>query len=312
MSIELRLTFTDATHVMVSLLGANPDASPPAEFTSPLKEADLNELRWYLEDYGTSYAAEPDDARAKAVEELELKNPYNLADYQSGKLAILDIKARDSNGRWINVEMQMTEDRNFDKRAIYYWAGILTRQLAEGSIYEELTKTISINILDFNFVPDADRFHNRYKIINVDTLKEDSLHDIFELHYVELKKFRKQFHELAAPLDRWAAFLSRAGELDKEKLPPTIACDPALVRAVMAVDRLFDEDEREIYEARRQAIIDQESKIASALKAGMEQGMEKGILQVARNLLDILDDAGIAEKTGLSLSAVQKLRQGKI
>uniref|UniRef100_UPI0040561692 tetratricopeptide repeat protein n=1 Tax=Candidatus Electrothrix sp. TaxID=2170559 RepID=UPI0040561692 len=43
--------------------------SPPAGFTSPLKEADLKELRWYLEDYGTSYAAEPDDARAKAVEE---------------------------------------------------------------------------------------------------------------------------------------------------------------------------------------------------------------------------------------------------
>ena len=67
MSIELQLTFSDATHVMVSLLGPGPEYSPPAEFTSPLKKADLNELRWYLEDYGTSYAAEPDDVRAAAV-----------------------------------------------------------------------------------------------------------------------------------------------------------------------------------------------------------------------------------------------------
>ena len=67
MSIELQLTFTDADHVMVSLLGTNPEYSQPAGFTSPIKEEDLNELRWYLEDYGTSYAAEPDDARAAAV-----------------------------------------------------------------------------------------------------------------------------------------------------------------------------------------------------------------------------------------------------
>ena len=69
MSIELQLTFPDADHVMVSLLGPGPEYSPPAEFTSPLKEEDLKELRWYLEDYGTSYAAEPDDTRANAVQE---------------------------------------------------------------------------------------------------------------------------------------------------------------------------------------------------------------------------------------------------
>ena len=69
MSIELRLTFSDASHVMVSLLGASPDVSPPAEFINPLEETDLKELCWYLEDYGTSYAAEPDDARAVAVQE---------------------------------------------------------------------------------------------------------------------------------------------------------------------------------------------------------------------------------------------------
>ncbi|MDU9048262.1 MAG: tetratricopeptide repeat protein [Candidatus Electrothrix sp. Rat3] len=69
MPLELRLTFSDASHVAVSLLGAAAEYSPPAEFINPLEEADLNELRWYLEDYGTSYAAEPDDVRAVAVQE---------------------------------------------------------------------------------------------------------------------------------------------------------------------------------------------------------------------------------------------------
>ena len=51
--------------------------------------------------------------------EVELKNPYNLADYRAGKISILDIKATCENGQWFNVEMQIGEDHNFDKRAIY-------------------------------------------------------------------------------------------------------------------------------------------------------------------------------------------------
>ena len=32
------------------------------------------------------------------IEQLTLKNPYNLADYEKGKMSILDIKAQDSQG----------------------------------------------------------------------------------------------------------------------------------------------------------------------------------------------------------------------
>ena len=67
MPLELRLTFPDPAHVSVALLGSSPDFTQPTPFTSPLTEDDLKELRWYVEDYGTSYAAEPDDARAAAV-----------------------------------------------------------------------------------------------------------------------------------------------------------------------------------------------------------------------------------------------------
>jgi len=130
------------------------------------------------------------------VTELELKNPYNLADYQKGKMSILDIKAKEKTGRWINVEMQIGDDLYFDKRAIYYWSKLVTEQLSEGHMYKELQKTISINILGFNFVPDDSVYHNCYKIMNTRTREDDKLHDIFELYYIELKKFKKQFNEI--------------------------------------------------------------------------------------------------------------------
>ena len=243
---------------------------------------------------------------------LELKNPYNLADYQAGKMSILDIKASDQTGRWFNIEMQVGEDLNFDKRSIYYWAKLVTEQLSEGMMFKELKKTFCINILDFNFISDVEAFHNCYKIINLGTGKDDKLHDIFELHYLELRKFNKPYHEIATALDRWITFLSRAHELDKSHLPTELANDQAIIKAIEAVDRMFNEEERQIYETRMQALMDIESKIISAwdsgVKAGIEEGMKWQQLKIAKSLLGILDVETIALKTGLSVKEIVQLQ----
>ena len=42
---------------------------------------------------------------------------------------------------------------------------------------------------------------------------------------------------------------------------------------------------------------------------GKEEGREEGRLHVAINLLDVLDDATIAKKTGFLLEEVEKLRR---
>lgn len=250
------------------------------------------------------------------ITQVILKNPYNLAAYQAGKMSILDIKAQDQNGRWFNVEMQISEDYNFDKRALYYWAKLVTEQLTEGKMYKELQKTFSINILNFNFIYGREEFHNRYKILNTVTKSDDELHDVFELHYLELRKFHKPYHQLATALDRWSTFLTRAHELDKNHLPPELDQDPAIKKAVYAVDRMFDEEERLIYEVRMEAIAEVESKIASALEKGWNDGREKGLEQgreqvtreLALKLLDVLDAPTVAAKTGLSLSEVETLQ----
>ena len=210
------------------------------------------------------------------IEEIELKTPYNLADYRAGKLSILDIKAKSIQGVWFNVEMQISEDYNFDKRAIYYWAKLVTEQLSEGMMFKELKKTISINIMDFNFIPNREEMHNCYKIINTATGKDDKLHNIFELHYIELRKFKKTYQEINSVLDRWSSFLTKADKLNKNDIPEQLKIDKDIVKAISAVDRMFDEEERAIYETRMQSLADVESKIASAEEKGMEKGMKKG------------------------------------
>lgn len=48
--------------------------------------------------------------------------------------------------------------------------------------------------------------------------------------------------------------------------------------------------------------------MAKGIEKGIEKGKEMALLETAKNLLDILSDEVIAEKIGLSLENVQKLR----
>jgi predicted transposase/invertase (TIGR01784 family) len=54
------------------------------------------------------------------IKDIELKNPYNIVNYTKGKMSILDIKAVDEKGTWYDIEMQLTEQIFYEKRACYY------------------------------------------------------------------------------------------------------------------------------------------------------------------------------------------------
>ena len=248
------------------------------------------------------------------VADIELKNPYNIADYKAGKMSILDIKALDNNKHWYNIEMQIGEDLNFDKRAIYYWAKLVTEQLSEGKMFKELKNTVSINILDFNFVPSEAEYHNLYKIINTTSGEDDNLHDIFELHYVELRKFKKAYRDVVAPLDRWITFLTKAYDLTSGKIPQELASDKEIVKAISAVDRMFNEEERQIYETRMQSLADIESKISSAEDKGREEGIEIGIDKGREEGIEIGIDKGREEgiEIGIDKGREEGMEKGKI
>ncbi|MDR5588964.1 hypothetical protein RGC78_15990, partial [Clostridium sp. 5N-1] len=69
----------------------------------------------------------------------------------------------------------------------------------------------------------------------------------------------------------------------------------------------------------RQKYYEQKGKeigIEEGIQKGIQKGIEKGIqegeykkaIEVARNLLDVLDDETIALKTGLNIDEIKKLR----
>jgi len=250
----------------------------------------------------------PDDKQIKSV---ELKNPYNIANYKKGKMTILDIKAVDEKGTWFDIEMQIAEQGYYDKRALYYWSKVYTDQIESGEYFETLRKTISINILDFNYLDEKD-FHNSYGIYNRKSDKE--LSDIFDMHFIELEKFDKDYKDIKTALDRWAAFLNKAYEINKDNIPPELAVDKEVRKAIETLDIMYlNKEERELYENDLKLLRVQKSEIKAAERKGLEKGLEKGIEEglkkTARNLITKgLDVSFIIEITGLDENDILRLK----
>ncbi|KYH26859.1 PD-(D/E)XK nuclease family transposase [Clostridium tepidiprofundi DSM 19306] len=242
------------------------------------------------------------------IVDIELKNPYNLANYRQGKMSILDIKAVDEKGVWYDIEMQIAEQSFYDKRALYYWAKVYSDQIESGYEYNLLKKTIGINILDFEYL-DEEEYHNVYKIYNVKSKKAFS--NLFELHFIELPKFKKDFSEIKTTLDRWAAFLTKAYEFDKDTVPKELAQSEEIKKAAEKLDIMsLNKEEREIYENDLKAMMVRNAEINAAEEKGREEGKVEGRIEAAIEAIKLgVNNDVVAKISKLSIEKVEELRK---
>ena len=123
------------------------------------------------------------------ISEVTLLNPYNAKSFKNDKLSVLDIKARGVDGKQFNIEIQVADEANYDKRALYYWGRLYTEQLQTGDSYSKLNKTIGIHILNFTSITGTEKYHHAFNLIDEETGLR-YFNDI-ELHTIELNKFSK-------------------------------------------------------------------------------------------------------------------------
>lgn len=248
------------------------------------------------------------------VADITLLNPYNHKNFKNDKLSILDIKAEGSNGKKFNIEIQITDEADYDKRALYYWAKLYTDQLKESEDYSTLEKVIGIHILNFTSIPKAQKYHNVFHI----TEKETGLKyfNELELHTIELKKFTdklgKDFEDIGSKiknsLDMWSAFLTRNDLLKTAKLPKSL--DGAPVKKAIEVLNVmnFSDEEREAYEDHLKWLRIE----ANTLKKAEEKGAKNQSLEIARSMFqENLPTDQIARLTGLSEKELKKLQGSK-
>jgi hypothetical protein len=56
----------------------------------------------------------------RPIEAVELLNPFSYQEFAESKLVVLDVRCRDSAGRWLNVEMQVSVYSGLLERLVYY------------------------------------------------------------------------------------------------------------------------------------------------------------------------------------------------
>ena len=273
------------------------------------------------------------------VKEVTLLNPYNPKNFKQDKLSILDVKATNQDGKRFNIEIQISDEADYDKRALYYWAKLYTEQLKVAQDYSALSKAIGIHILNFTSIPQAKNYHNVFHITEKET--GFTYFKDLELHTIELNKFTSDSSEELADrvsktrnaLDMWVAFLTRHDLLKADRLPKELD-NEELKKALHVLDVLnFSEEERELYEdhlkwlrieantlkktaekalAEGISIGKQEGISigeARGIKKGIEEGENRKAIKIAKNLLSQkIDISTISSATGLSIAEIQKLK----
>ncbi len=112
-----------------------------------------------------------------------------IPDFYGEKVSRLDVVSRLSDGTIVNIEIQTSMQDFNDKRQLAYWSNLYLRQLQRGESYNVVNKTICIWILDGEFY-DFSKYHSKWKIKEVENDTKNYFDD-FEIHVIELKKFRK-------------------------------------------------------------------------------------------------------------------------
>jgi predicted transposase/invertase (TIGR01784 family) len=256
------------------------------------------------------------------IEDLEIIDPALAPKISGLKDTYLDVKAKINDGKTVIIEMQVLNVSSFAKRVIYNAAKTYATQLGKGEGYSKLKPVLALTITDFEM------FDNDQDVISHFVFKQtkrffDYPDPEIELFFVELPKFNKTLDELETITDKWIYFMKNAPSL--EMIPDEMGGNSELEQAfAIANEANLSRAELEDLEKREMFIEDQRNLILRGKQEGREEGRQEGrqegleegrqegmrekALEIARQLLDVLDNQTISQKTGLSLEDIQRLR----
>lgn len=237
------------------------------------------------------------------IQEVTIINPYLLPKVAGEKASIIDVRAKDKNGRQFVVEMQVADVDGFDKRVQYYTCRDYSMQIERGEQYPLLKPTYFIGILDFDFFESAEYLSNHI-VLNEKT-HEHALKDI-QFTFIELKKFKKNTTELKTLTEKWVFFIKNAKNLD---LIPENTDDEGLIEAYKDADKhRWKKEELIAYDNASIAEQDERGKLIAAENKGKIEGkIEEKEGVVERCWRRKMNTEAIAEISGLTIEKANRI-----
>ena len=200
-----------------------------------------------------------------------IENKTLSAEPIGAKASILDVRAKLQDGSKVNIEVQLRNQGNFDRRSLFYWSKEYTKGIKAGQNYVKLPAVITINIIGFEFL-ETENFHTVFHL-REDTEKDIILTDILEIHFINMVKWKKRvkIDIVNEPLHRWLAWL------DKSSAPELVEEVISMDSAIMAANErqgYVAEDEETIraYEMHELALMDIPNGLSYARSEGKKGG----------------------------------------
>ena len=247
------------------------------------------------------------DIPFEEIGEVTVENPDLLPDEVDGKYSRLDIRANIRN-KIINIEIQVANTKGFDKRAMYYWAGIYHEQLKAGKSYDTLKKTISMNVLAYSQFENRNDYHSKYVLYDIE--HEHELPEILELHFFELPKAVKEQQEDRKHL--WLKLINAESKDDLNNLAKDRNED-FLQKGVQAVNNMnANTDFKTIVRMREEAMHEKAYWEEGIRQEGIEQGRAEGEVKGILNALIGLVKDGLlpisvaSERAGMTIEDFEK------
>jgi predicted transposase/invertase (TIGR01784 family) len=214
------------------------------------------------------------------IKDITILNPFIAQDFLDDKLLVLDIKAKDTQNRLYNIEVQINPPQNYVHRAILYLSKLFVEQIGKGEDYIKLPRTIGISIIDSGIIfKNTEELHNIFRFKNTRTNLE--LTNLLELDFIELDKFKKDKpFELSTRLEKWLFLLKFAEYYKdiKEKIPQELQEEEGIPMAIESYQRVLSDQQLWIKIVERDiARMDRNTFIAEAKQIGLKEGKEEGI-----------------------------------
>ena len=136
------------------------------------------------------------------IHSVSIRNPIKLGEQIEDKEFVLDIEVMLNNNHIINLEMQMTNQLNWQDRSLSYLCRSFD-QLYKGEEYSEAKPATHIGFLNFTPFPDAPEFNAHYMLLNTKNHRVYS--DKLSLHVVDLTHIELATEEDKTwKIDYWA------------------------------------------------------------------------------------------------------------
>lgn len=218
----------------------------------------------------------------KIVEILESEGNQQT---QDDKFNRVDIKARNSKGEIILVEVQNTSELYYLERILYGVAKAITEHIHLGDTYKEVKKVYSISILYFDIGKGADYLYvGQNNFIGVHTndqlvitakekgaLVQKSPAEIFpEYILVRVNEFDKV---AVTPLEEWVAYL-KSGVIKENTTAPGLQEARKKLQYYSMTDA-----ERYAYDEHLNAVMIQNDVLGNAREEGLAEGRAEGLTQ---------------------------------